>query len=67
MIKCGEACTPCCDFCIHAIHDKWMEDGREILGGPIGCTLHADEHHQRLAENCSACDDFHCFRAEEKE
>ena len=67
MIKCGEGCVPCCDFCVHAIHDVWTKDGREIVGGPIGCKLHPDEEHQRIAEHCGECADFNCFRAEEKE
>ena len=67
MIKCGEGCTPCCDFCVYAIHDIWTKDGREIVGGPIGCKLHQDEAHQRIAEGCGECDDFHCFMAEENE
>lgn len=64
MVLCNNECTPCCDFCIYAIHDKWEENGREIVGGPIGCTKHDDQHHQEIAEDCGYCEDFHCFRAE---
>ena len=66
MIKCNERCVPCCDFCIHAIHDVWIEDGHEIVGDPIGCKFHLDEEHQRIAKAWGECEDFHCFRAEEK-
>lgn len=67
MIKCGDGCVPCCDFCIHASHDMWVEDGMNIVGGPNGCKLHADDEHQRIAKCCGECEDFHCFRAERKE
>jgi hypothetical protein len=56
---------PCCDFCIHAIHDKWIQDGREITGGPIGCKKHLDKKHQAIAENDGYCKDFHCFNVKE--
>lgn len=65
MILCSKDCTPCCDFCIYAIHDRWEENGREIVGGPIGCNKHKDKEHQKIAESCGSCPDFHCFRANE--
>lgn len=64
MILCNNECIPCCDFCIYAIHDKWEQNGKEILGGPIGCQKHQDIGHQQIAENCSYCEDFYCFLAE---
>lgn len=66
MILCGEGCVPCCDFCIYEIPETWEEDGRTIKGGPIGCALHSDAEHQRIAEACKECDDFHCFLAGDK-
>lgn len=64
MILCNYDCIPCCDFCIHVIHDEWDDDnGHHIVSEPIGCKLHSDQKHQELAEGCSYCDDFHCFRA----
>ena len=67
MIKCNNSCTPCCDFCIHVIHEVFTDDvtGEEITGSPIACKLHNDEEHNTLCESCSYCDDFHCFRAKE--
>lgn len=46
MKKCGTDCIPCCDFCIHAEHEVF-EIG---TGGPIGCFLHLDAEHQKIAE-----------------
>ena len=61
MIKCSDTCKPCCDFCIHAIHDEFEWNGVQITGEPIGCSLWDDEKHQELAESCSYCNDFHCM------
>ena len=67
MTLCNHNCQPCCDFCIHAIHDKFIyPDGSDIIiGGPIGCLLHHDDEHQTIAKNCGFCDDFHCINAKE--
>ena len=66
MILCSEECDPCCDFCIYAIQDVWVDaDGDTVSGGPIGCNLHSDKEHQEIAEYCGCCDDFHCALAEE--
>lgn len=64
MVLCSDNCIPCCDFCIHVVHDEFVyPDGSDIItGGPIGCTLHPDKKHQEIAEGCGYCDDFHCFR-----
>lgn len=65
MVLCNNDCIPCCDFCIHAIYDSWVnQNGKTITGGPIGCKLHNDKEHQEIAEWCYYCEDFHCFRAE---
>ena len=67
MILCSKdlmECRPCCDFCIHVIHDVWMDNGVEQNGEPIGCNLHTDGDHQQIAENCSWCQDFQCFQAD---
>ena len=61
MKKCGTDCIPCCDFCINAEHEVF-EIG---TGGPIGCFLHLDAEHQKIAEGCGHCEDFYCFRATE--
>ena len=66
MILCSKTCMPCCDFCIHAIHEEWMEGDKKITGGPIGCKEHKDEEHQKIAEDCGYCPDFHCFNANEE-
>ena len=66
MIKCGDDCIICCDFCIHAIHEIFESNGRTVTGGPIGCMFHADQEHQNIAENCGYCDDFHCFLAQQE-
>lgn len=63
MIKCGDNCTPYCDFCIHVIHDRFESNGQMITGGPIGCTLHGDQMHQEIADGNGCCHDFHCFLA----
>ena len=62
MRKCREDCIPCCDFCIHAEHEKFEDN---IIGGPIGCNLHKDQEHQDIAEGCGHCNDFHCFNVAE--
>lgn len=64
MVLCSKDCIPCCDFCIRAIHDKWIENGKEITGGPIDCKL-GDDEHRAIAENDGYCSEFHCFRANE--
>ena len=68
MIGCSKMCIKkaCCDFCIHAIHDEFIyPDGSDIIyGGPIGCQLHTDEEHQRIAENNWYCNDFYCINAQ---
>lgn len=61
MILCNKDCIPCCDFCIYSIHEEWVENGKKITGGPIGCKLHQDEYHQKMAESCGSCKDYHCF------
>lgn len=65
MIKCGKSCIPCCDHCVHAIHDGWEKDGHLFLGGPVGCLLHSDKKHQEIAVCCGYCEDFHCVSAKE--
>lgn len=60
MVLCKDGCTPCCDFCIY-VHREYDEEG--IMCSPDGCLLHEDKKHQELAERCSWCEDFHCFRA----
>lgn len=63
MVLCGNECIPCCDFCIHAKHNKIVVDGMECTGGPIGCLLHKDQEHQDIAYGCGYCEDYHCFNA----
>ena len=63
MITCGPECTPCCDFCIHCLHDEYEDNGKIIVGSPIGCILWNDDKHQDLVIACAYCNDFHCFRA----
>lgn len=72
MRKCNSFCVPCCDFCIHAYHE-YFEDADEgylngfIRGGPIGCIIHYDEKHQKIAQSCGFCEDFYCFKQYKKE
>ena len=62
MKLCNPKCVPCCDFCIYAIHDEWDDDYEHCIGGPMACKLHKDVEHKAIAESCSYCEDFHCFR-----
>lgn len=65
MVFCATCEHPCCDFCIHVIHEIIKKaDGSTIKCGPIGCKLHEDEEHQAIARDCYYCDDFHCSNAE---
>ena len=66
MIKCSKECLACCDFCIYVIHEYFEFQGKMHKGGPIGSSLYTDQKHQDIAEACSYCEDFHCFRASEK-
>lgn len=63
MILCNEDCIPCCDFCIHCIHEMVEWNGQMVDAEPIGCSLHKDQEHQWKAEACGYCDDYHCFNA----
>jgi hypothetical protein len=66
MIKCSEDCLPCCDFCVYAIHDTYIKDGKKVItGGPTGCYKHLDPEHQEIAEDDAYCEDFHCCLATE--
>ena len=72
MIGCSEECLEfaCCDFCIYAIHDYFFVEDKDknmqiVSGSPIGCALYKDMEHQRTAESCGYCSDFHCFSADE--
>jgi hypothetical protein len=66
MVKCGDQCTPCCDFCVFAVHETWedKELGGTVYGGPIHCEKHPDKKHDLICENCGYCEDFYCFKAE---
>lgn len=67
MILCSKNlhdCYPCCDFCVHCVHESWTENGKQHYGAPIGCSLHEDADHQILAESCSCCQDYLCFRVD---
>ena len=63
MVKCSDDCIPCCDFCIHAVHEDFEDNGKIIRGGPIGCKKHPDKEHANIALGCGYCNDFHCFNA----
>ena len=67
MVLCGKDCIPCCDFCIHVIHESGEVNGKMVSLGPIGCGLHTDNEHQNIAASCYYCDDFHCCNAKVKE
>lgn len=64
MILCSHDCIPCCDFCVHVIHDEWDDEHGHHVGGPESCSLHADPEHQEIAEYDGCCEDFHCFLAD---
>ena len=69
MILCNENCKPCCDFCVHCIHEEWDEYAYDevihLTGAPIGCLLHNDKQHQEYAEGCWFCDGFQCRNAKQ--
>ena len=69
MIKCSEACTPCCDFCIYAVHEEFEDEelGGTVYGGPIHCEKHHNEEHDKICKSYGFCDDFHCFRANKEQ
>ena len=69
MKTCSEECAkhPCCDFCVEAIQSMIEVNGKMVTGGPIGCKLHKDEEHQRIARSCGYCDDFECFNYRESQ
>lgn len=67
MVLCDKCYIPCCDFCIHVIHEMGEINGKIVGLAPIGCSLHEDKEHQDFAKGCYYCDDFHCFNANEKE
>lgn len=60
MILCNDDCIPCCDFCIHVVHEFGEFDGKMIRLAPIDCSFHKDDEHQNLAKHCGYCDDYHC-------
>lgn len=62
MVLCNKDCIPCCDFCIHVIHEMGEINGKMVRLAPIGCSLHKDEEHQDYAVGCYYCDDYHCFK-----
>lgn len=63
MILCSKECIPCCDYCIHVIHDTEIFNGKIIVSAPINCSLYDDNEHKRIASGCGYCDDFHCNNA----
>lgn len=65
MKLCNEKCIPCCDYCLYSMHEPVFYNGKILNGGPIGCFKHADIEHQKVAEACGYCDDFHCLNAKE--
>ena len=67
MIQCNENCTPCCDFCIHVIHEElgvYLDGSNIMYGGPISCKLHEDKRHQDIVQSLGACNDFYCINAQ---
>lgn len=65
MKKCNDECIPCCDFCVHVIHDEVEFVDGVTFTSPIGCNKWDDDFHQELAESCSYCEDFHCFNCKD--
>lgn len=63
MTKCNDSCVPCCDYCVYSVHEQIIIDNKILKGGPIGCVLHTDEDHKRIANGCGFCDDFFCKNA----
>lgn len=60
MILCDKDCIPCCDYCLHSMHEKMHINGKMVDGGVIGCFKHLDAKHQHIAISCGYCEDFHC-------
>lgn len=67
MKLCNKKCIPCCDYCIHCIHELIFYKGKTTNGEPVGCFKHPDIEHQKIAESCGYCDDFHCLNVKEVE
>ena len=69
MQTCSPECAkhPCCDFCSHAIQGAMEVDGQMVTAGPIGCKLHKDEEHQKIARSLGYCEDFQCFNLKEED
>ena len=67
MKLCGYNCKPCCDYCIYVKHETISIPNSfiPIKSGPIACKLHNDKEHQKIAESCGYCDDFHCINVED--
>lgn len=69
MVLCEHNCIPCCDFCIYVKHTCYHEYDNNhkiqlIQGEPIACALYNDKEHNKIAENCGYCNDFHCYNAD---
>lgn len=60
MILCSKDCIPCCDYCLHSVHEPIMINGKIVDGGCIGCSKHKDEEHYYIAVGCGYCEDFYC-------
>lgn len=67
MVKCGEDCSPCCDYCKYVVHEVIEFESGKGIGGPIFCKLQLDEERRQLARRCSCCEDFWCMNAEKEE
>lgn len=63
MILCNKDCIPCCDYCIHAIHEHMHVNGKMVSACVSGCSKHTDDEHQTTAVGCGYCEDFHCKNA----
>ena len=60
MVLCNEKCLPCCDYCIYVMTERIPYNGKMINGRPVGCFKNHDEEHNKIAESCGYCKDFHC-------
>lgn len=59
MVKCGEGCSVCCDFCKNFDFNGKRMDGIMVYVGNGFCRLH-----NRAEDPGNYCDDYYCNMVE---